>query len=180
MLQLAGSLVRYPARVTTTWFALVILIGALLLAAPFSSADSQHPISLLDALFTATSAVCVTGLSVRSTGHDFTWIGQCIILLLIQLGGIGIMTVTTFILYALAGRSGLRQRAVIASTLGAGENADLKTILRRVLFTTICIEGSGILLLWLRLPVRYESIGRIMVRHLSWHFGLLQCRLWIE
>lgn len=150
MPQLAGSLVRYPARVTTIWFALVILLGALFLTAPFSSADPSHPISFLDALFTSTSAVCVTGLSVRSTGHDFTFMGQCGILALIQLGGIGIMTVTTFILHTLSGRSGLRQRAVIASTLGAGENSDLSTILKRVIFTTAIIEGAGIALLWLR------------------------------
>lgn len=150
MLQLAGSLVRYPARVTTTWFALVILIGALLLVAPFSSANAAKPISFLDALFTSTSAVCVTGLAVRSTGNDFTPAGQCVILVLIQIGGIGIMTITTFILHAMAGRSGLRQRAVIASTLGAGDNADLRTILRRVFSTTLIIEGTGIVLLWIR------------------------------
>jgi trk system potassium uptake protein TrkH len=150
MPQMAGSLVRYPARVTTLWFVSMIAMGSFFLAMPWSHRSSAHPISWLDACFTATSALCVTGLSVRSTPHDFSFVGQLVILALIQLGGIGIMTLTTFILMQLGGRSGLRHRAVIAETLGAGEHSDVRLILRRVLGCTAIIEGAGIAILWLR------------------------------
>lgn len=150
MPKVAGSLVRYPARVTSVWFAAMIVVGTAALLTPWASRPGREPISVLDAAFTATSALCVTGLSVRSTIDDFSPIGQLIILLLIQLGGIGIMTLTTFVLMSLGGQSGLRHRAVISETLGAGENADVKSILRRVLSTTAVIEGTGILILWIR------------------------------
>jgi trk system potassium uptake protein TrkH len=89
-------------------------------------------------------------LSVRSTANDFSWLGQFIILILIQLGGVGIMTVTTFVLFQLGGRGGLRHRAVIAETLGAGPNQDLKWILGRVLMLSLIIELTGFLILFLR------------------------------
>ncbi len=155
MPKMAGSLVRYPARVTSLWFAGVIVLGTIALWLPWSSGSLERPISILDALFTATSALCVTGLSVRSTPHDFSNIGQLIILILIQLGGVGIMTLTMFILMQVGGRSGLRHRAVIAETLGAGDSTDVRMILRRVLVATAIIEGAGIALLWIRFLFLY-------------------------
>jgi len=150
MPKLAGSLVRYPARVTTAWFAGGILLGTLLLKSPWSGAKPEAPISWLDAMFTATSALCVTGLSVRSTVQDFTLFGQLVILRLIQLGGIGIMTITTFVLTALAGRTGLRQRAVVAETLGSNSNEDLRWVLWRIFFVTGLIEAIGAMILFAR------------------------------
>jgi trk system potassium uptake protein TrkH len=155
MPKMAGSLVRYPARVTSLWFASGIIFGAFALWLPWSSGSLERPISMLDALFTATSALCVTGLSVRSTPNDFSNFGQLIILILIQLGGIGIMTLTMFILMQLGGRGGLRHRAVISETLGAGDTNDVKVILRRVLVATAIIEGAGILVLWIRFLFLY-------------------------
>src|SRR4030042_198892 len=84
-----GSLTR-PAGLLTSTFALLIVLGWVLLALPI--AHAQEPVSALDAFFTATSAVCVTGLSVVDTGTDFSRFGQVVILTLIQLGGLGIMT----------------------------------------------------------------------------------------
>ena len=155
MPKMAGSLVRYPARVTCLWFAGVIVLGSFALLLPWSSQSLVNRISFLDACFTATSALCVTGLSVRSTPNDFSYFGQAIILILIQLGGIGIMTLTTFILMRVGGRSGLRHRAVIAETLGAGDDTDVRMILRRVLFATAIIEGIGIVALWIRFLFEY-------------------------
>jgi len=83
-----------PQRFLVGTFALLIGIGTLLLSLPF--AHAKEPIGVLDALFTSTSAVCVTGLVVRDTGQDFTRAGQIVILLLIQLGGLGIMTCGAF------------------------------------------------------------------------------------
>ena len=84
---------RHPTRVLVGGFAAAILVGALLLTLPVSSVGAR--IGLLDALFTATSAVCVTGLTVRDTGKEFSTFGHVVILVLIQLGGLGITTLST-------------------------------------------------------------------------------------
>ncbi len=150
-----GSIKQHPARVSLIWYAATITIGAVLLMQPFSYTDERRPITGLDAAFTSTSAVCVTGLTVRSTGHDYSWLGQVIIMALIQLGGVGIMTVTTYITLQLGGRQGLRQRAIITETLGAGENADIRWVLGRVLRLTLIFEGVGALVLFLRFLFDY-------------------------
>ena len=94
MIKLTGSLVTFPARVTLAGYLLLITIGSILLYLPISHAPDGGGMEFTDSVFTATSAVCVTGLVVQSTGHDFSFFGQCVILVLIQFGGIGIMTVT--------------------------------------------------------------------------------------
>jgi len=147
MPKVIGSLAQHPARVSFTWYAAAILAGSLLLMQPFCRAEAASPISLLDALFTATSATCVTGLVVRSTGNDFSWLGQLVILLLIQLGGIGIMTVTTYVTFQLGGRQSLRQRTILAETLGTGGEKDLRWVLGQVIRLTFIFEGAGFLLL---------------------------------
>ncbi len=155
MTQFIGSIKQHPARVSVAWYAATITIGAVLLMQPFSYTDERHPITALDAAFTATSATCVTGLAVRSTGHDFSWLGQVVILALMQVGGVGIMTVTTYITFQLGGRQGLRQRAIVAETLGAGENTNVRWVLGRVLRLTLLFEGVGALLLFLRFLFDY-------------------------
>jgi trk system potassium uptake protein TrkH len=150
MPQVTGSVVKYPARASFAWYIGLISAGTALLTQPFCREPDVKPITLVDAAFTATSAACVTGLSVRSTEFDFSFAGQVVILLLIQLGGIGIMTVTTFIMVQMGQRHGLRTRAVISETLGAEGNADLRWILARVLGLTFACEGVGALVLTLR------------------------------
>lgn len=81
------------------FFLIAILAGAVLLLLPVSA--SKQPIGLVNALFTATSAVCVTGLTVVDTGRDFSLFGQVVILILIQLGGLGIMTFATGLLVSI-------------------------------------------------------------------------------
>lgn len=156
MTQFVGSIKQHPARVSVVWYAATIAIGAVLLTQPFSYTDDRRPISALDAVFTSTSAVCVTGLAVRSTGHDYSWFGQLVIMGLIQVGGVGIMTVTTYITLQFGGRRGLRQRAIVAETLGAGENTDVRWVLGRVLRLTLLFEGAGALLLFVRFLFDYE------------------------
>ena len=97
--QFAGSLVSYPARITFYAYCGMILLGTALLLLPIARVADRPPISPADALFTATSACCVTGLVVRSTVHDFSVFGQGVILLLMQLGGLGIMTITTLVAF---------------------------------------------------------------------------------
>jgi len=147
MPKLAGSVVKYPARASFVWYFGLIAVGALLLSHPLCRGSGAATISYLDAVFTSTSASCVTGLVVRSTEHDFSWLGQLVILLLIQLGGIGIMTVTTFVMFHLGGRVSLRHRAVLSETLGADARTDLRWILRNVIAFTFLFEGAGFLVL---------------------------------
>lgn len=132
------------------WYFGLIVVGGLSLAHPICRAPGRDPISLREAFFTSTSAACVTGLVVRSTGSDFSLIGQLVILALIQLGGIGIITVTTYITYRVWGRGGLRQRVAVSETLGFGTATDLQRVLRNVIWTTFLIEGVGFVLLAIR------------------------------
>ena len=150
MVKLAGSLVAYPARISLAWYGGLIVVGSLVLMHPWCLRPGRTPISFSDAVFTSTSATCVTGLTVRSTEHDFSWFGQLVILGLIQLGGIGIMTVTTLIMFRLGGRQNLRHRLLITETLGADSRTDLRWILRHVLAITLLVEVFGIVTLTLR------------------------------
>ncbi|NOX53494.1 MAG: hypothetical protein GXP27_03480 [Planctomycetes bacterium] len=151
MLQLTSSINKYPARMSLLWYVGVILLGSAVLRLPACSANPEKVITWTDALFTSTSATCVTGLVVRSTGHDFSTLGQVVILLLIQLGGIGIMTVTTFIMFSWGEeRAGLRERALLFETLGADPGTDLRWVLRNVILMTFSFEGIGFALLAVR------------------------------
>lgn len=150
MAEFTGSLARYPARASFVWYFALIAVGALMLMRPVCHVPDKPPISALDALFTATSATCVTGLSVRFTGSEFSFVGQVVILALIQLGGIGIMTVTTYLTFTLGGRESLRHRAVAMETFGTDAARDLRWLLGRVLLMTFLIEGIGFVILAVR------------------------------
>lgn len=174
MPQLVGSINQYPGRASLSWYAGLIVAGfAALYLLPGCAADGAEPISLLDALFTSTSASCVTGLAVRSTVGDFSLLGQGVILTLIQLGGIGIMTVTTFIVVQFSRGGSLRQRRVIAETLGAGENGDLRGILRNVLAMTGLCELVGFLILAAHNQLNYDRFAELEVwssrGEATWH-----------
>ena len=145
--QFVGALSRHPARVSFTWYAAGLALGAVLLAQPFARVPNVEPIDTIDAVFTATSAICVTGLGVRSTGHDFSWLGQIVILLLVQLGGIGIITVTTFVTLRLGGHQSLHNRTLLAQTLGTENEPNLLTVLHRVVRFTAIFEVVGALVL---------------------------------
>ncbi len=150
MLQFSGSVQKYPARVSVIAYGVLILVGTILLCLPVSSGSDEQAISVLDAVFTSTSATCVTGLSVRSTEHDFSRVGQLVVLALIQVGGIGIMTLTTLVVFELGRRASLRQRIAMAESLGAEPNADFRWIVRNVLVFTVLTEGAGALVLTVR------------------------------
>ena len=134
-----------PSQMLVLAFGSVILIGTLLLWLPAASVSGRLP--FVDALFTATSATCVTGLIVVDTGTHFTLFGQLVILTLIQLGGLGIMTLGTFFMWVLGGRLGIRGRDVIHQTLSGGVEADLWRLLRNVFWLTAAVELAGAFLL---------------------------------
>lgn len=147
MAQLTGPLTSYPARVSFTAYVVAILAGGLVLTLPMARAADRPPITLVDGLFTATSACCVTGLTVRSTLTDFSFFGQGVILALIQLGGLGIMTITTLASFQIGGQATLRQRAVIADTLGIKSGRDLRWVTRAVILTVLVAEFVGFVLM---------------------------------
>jgi len=137
-----------PERRVVVYFLAAILIGAILLMLPVSSADRS--ISFIDALFTSTSAVCVTGLTVLDTGRDFSPFGQIVILTLIQLGGIGIMTLATALLMTIVPRLSFQDRLALTQTLGGTRRIKPKAVLKAVLLTTFSVEFLGAAALFFR------------------------------
>ncbi|MFN4259844.1 MAG: TrkH family potassium uptake protein [Gemmataceae bacterium] len=162
MLKYAGSMARYPARALFGWYLSVIVLGGVVLSLPIARAPAAEPIRLIDALFTSTSAVCVTGLTVRSTGQAFSPFGQGVILLLFQFGGIGIMTLTTFTALALTGHASLRQFATISETLGVKPSERLARVLVRVIGVTLAFEAVGVAALMPRFLGEGQPAGQAL------------------
>jgi trk system potassium uptake protein len=138
-----------PSQVLVLGFAALIFIGGLLLWAPFSQAPGQS-ISFLDALFTATSAVCVTGLVVVDTAKQFSTAGELVVLALIQAGGLGIMTISALMFLLMGKRITLKERLLMQEALGSFSIAGVVRLTRNIIFTTLIIEATGALLLSLR------------------------------
>jgi len=128
-------------------FAIVIAIGTVILMLPVSSADGTWT-RPLDALFTATSAVCVTGLVVLDTGTYWSPFGHVVILALIQVGGFGFMTGSTLLLFLLIGRrTGLRDRILVQASTGVPELGSVTTLVKRIAAFTIIAEVLGALVI---------------------------------
>jgi len=134
-------------------FAGFILLGALLLMLPFSSPGP--PIKFIDAFFTATSAACVTGLTVLDTGKDLSRAGQVIVLILIQVGGLGIMTMSTVWLLMAGRRPGLGIRMILQDTFTHRGDRDLGSLILDVIRFTLVLELCGAGLLFLRFVGMY-------------------------
>ena len=143
------GLYQYPPRLVFFSFLIVIIIGTILLSLPVAT-EGLHPISFTDALFTSTSATCVTGLTVVDTGLNFSPFGEIVILLLIQMGGLGIMTLSTFFIFLISGQISFTSREILIDTLGKNTSADLTRLLKVVFFFTIIIELFGAIILTLR------------------------------
>ena len=126
-------------------FLVTILLGSLLLALPISSADGKA-VPYLDALFTATTSTCVTGLVTLSTVSTWSVFGQIVILLLIQIGGIGIITIMSGLMMLLNRKMGIGDRLLIQDAFNLNTMAGLSKFVRNVLFGTLIIEGIGALL----------------------------------
>lgn len=138
-----------PLRLLIGSFLVLILVGTVLLKLP-AATPAGSPIGWIDALFTATSATCVTGLAVRDTGTTFTLFGQLVILGLIQAGGLGLMTFSLFILTLFRGRASLTQRSIFSLTLPAEAGGHVWPVLRLVILFTFGAEAVGALLLFVR------------------------------
>ena len=135
-----------PTRIVAGSFACIILIGALLLLLPVSAKSGQS-VGPMTALFTATSATCVTGLILADTWQTWSLFGQAVLLLLIQLGGLGFMTVFTLFSLAMGKRIGLSQRLLMASTLNLTDMDGVVRVVRHALWGTVLFEGAGAVIL---------------------------------
>ncbi|TIC81603.1 potassium transporter TrkG [Nocardioides sp. GY 10127] len=152
---------RHPAQLVVTGFAGTIAVGTLLLLLPLSRAGVGGHAGVLTALFTATSAVCVTGLAVVDTPGYWSPFGQVVILALIQVGGFGIMTMASLLGLLVSRRMGLRTRLNAAAETKAVGLGDVRTVLRGVAVTSLVVEAVTALVLALRFWLRYdESLGR--------------------
>lgn len=139
---------KLPQIIAVSFLA-VILVGTLLLSLPLAT-QSGKSLPLVDSLFTATSATCVTGLIVRDTGAHFSGFGKLIILVLLQMGGLGIMTFSTLFAILLGRKLTIKQDLVIQRTMAPNKVQNLSTLIKYILFITFGIEFLGALCLALR------------------------------
>ena len=136
-------------------FIALILTGALLLSLPFASPETGR-VGVMDCLFTATSAVCVTGLVVRDTAASWTPFGQAVILTLIQIGGMGVVTAAVSLAFLSGRRIGLMQRSVMQESISAPQVGGIVRLTRFIVLTSLGIEAAGALLL---MPVLIPRFG---------------------
>lgn len=134
------------SRTICLGFIALILLGSLLLMLPFSTATGEWN-SPIVALFTATSAVCVTGLSVVDVGKFYSFWGQLFLLILVQVGGLGYMTATTVLLLLIGKRLGLRDKIAVQQSLDVQELSGLSGLLQSIIATTLLFELTGVILL---------------------------------
>jgi len=144
----------HPSHALAGSFLTLILLGTIILLLPWSS-KSGH-VHFLDALFTATSATCVTGLTVLDTGSDWTLLGKLVILGLIQLGGLGIMTFSTFFAYVFSRKLSIRNRVLIERSIAGGPIPHLGKLLLMIIGGTIIIESIGAAILTVRFSADYS------------------------
>jgi len=149
-----------PSRFLVCGFVAIIAAGAALLKLPFSVAEGQS-LSWLDAWFTSVSAMCVTGLVVVDTGTHFSIFGHWVILTLIQVGGLGFMTMGTLFALFLRRRVSLRERLVLQESLNQQSLEGIVRLVRKVIFYALTIEAAGSLMYTLRFMTEM-SFGRAL------------------
>jgi trk system potassium uptake protein TrkH len=148
-----------PAAVLVSGFAILVAIGTVLLVLPISRAPGA-PLDIVTALFTATSAVCVTGLVVVDTATHWSPFGQVVIIALVQVGGFGFMTGSTLLLLLfVGGRIGLRDRLLAQASTGGLELGGVLAIVRRVALFTIIVEAVGAAVLFAAFLVDGSGAG---------------------
>lgn len=147
-----------PVQVICLSFLTLILVGTFLLTLPISAMDGNFT-RPLDAAFTATSATCVTGLVVFDTYVHWSLFGRTVILLLIQLGGLGVISFTTFFAISFKRRLGLRDMRLAGEQLSTGNLSDIHTLFGRIIKVTFFCEGIGMLLLMLSFVPKFGAKG---------------------
>ena len=143
-----------PTQIIAIAFAGIILIGSVLLTLPAASRDG-HSAGFLNALFTSTSATCVTGLVVYDTGSQWSGFGQIVIISLIELGGLGFMSAASMVVFLFRRKVGLRQRMLMAQALSVDDMNDVVKLQRWVIFGSLGIQLVGAVVLMLRFLPEY-------------------------
>lgn len=138
-----------PAQVLVLGFLTLIVLGTFLLMLP-AAHESGEPFGIIDALFMATSAVCVTGLAVITPATQFSFFGESVILGLIQAGGLGIMTTSVLMFLVMGKRISLKERLLMQEALGSFSIAGVVRLTRNIIFVTFLIEAVGAALLFAR------------------------------
>ena len=151
------KLIFSPTRTIVASFCLVILTGTLLLMLPFATRDGE--IALVDALFTATSATCVTGLIVYDTFTKFTIFGQAVILMLIQVGGLSLVTLATFFGFALRKKVGFKSMMLASESVSLDQAASARRMINLVICTSFGFELAGAIALAAVLVPRFGAGG---------------------
>ncbi len=154
-----------PTQVLVIGFLGLIIIGTILLSLPIASkpneAGIRYSIGLLDAAFTATSAVCVTGLVVVNTLEHWSVFGKVVIIVLIQIGGLGFMTIATTLFMAIGKKISLKERLVIQEALNQSTISGMVRLVRYILAGTLIIEGIGAIFLTLNFIKDYPLMHAI-------------------
>lgn len=135
-----------PTQIIALVFAGLILAGALILSLPAASRDGVSA-GFLPALFTATSATCVTGLAMFDTWTQWSGLGQLVIICLIEIGGLGFMSAASFVIFVLRKRVGLRQRMVMAQALSVNDMASVVRLQKIVIFGSLLVQLTGAVIL---------------------------------
>ena len=141
-------------RLIALAFAGIILFGALLLCLPFSS-RSGTSCGFRTALFTATSSTCVTGLILADTWTQWSGFGQTVIITLIEIGGLGFMSIASFVIFAFKKKMNINQRLAMAQSIGVSDMGDAVRMQKRMLLGCLIVEGSGALILTARFIPKY-------------------------
>ena len=152
-----------PARLALSAFGMVILVFTALLSLPVSSATGDFT-PLYQAMFTAVSAVCVTGLTVVSTAVHWSFFGQLVILVGIFVGGLGTLTLASLLALMVSKKLGVRGKLIAQEAMNAGRLGEVGTLLRIVIVTSVVIEAALALALIPRFLMLGESFGQSV-----WH-----------
>ncbi|WP_019876769.1 TrkH family potassium uptake protein [Sporichthya polymorpha] len=156
----AREQLAHPARLIAVGFGLAVFTGTVLLSIPFATERGERA-SFVDALFTGTSSVCVTGLAIVDTGGEWSTFGEVVIMLLMQVGGLGIMTLATIVAMILSRRLGLRARLLVQAETRTLRLQDVRVVLRGIILYSLCVEVVVTAILTVRFATHYDmSWGR--------------------
>lgn len=149
-----------PARLITLGFACVILLGAILLKLPVSIREGAK-VSWINALFTSTSAVCVTGLIAIDTAEHFTVFGRTVVAMLIQIGGLGVTSVGVGIILAAGKRIGFKERLLVKEAMNVSGFKGMVLLVKAVLLVTVCFETAGVILSYIVFVQKYSPLDAL-------------------
>lgn len=145
-----------PAQYLVFGYFIIIMLGSILLMFPIATTDGQG-LGTVDAVFTATSATCVTGLIVVNTKEAFTHFGSTVIMLLIQIGGLGIMSMSTLFAFIIGKKISLKERLIIQEDLNQYQISGMVRLVQYLLGFTFAIEGTAAVILFTRLVQDYPT-----------------------